>query len=77
MPTGPQRARNHLGGLYRSGYDDHDAEVREARFDLRESRIIEAIRKDVDAAPPLPAERRLRIAAILCSPAGSSDAPAA
>jgi len=77
VSTAPQRARSKLAGLYRGGYGDHDAEVREARFDLRESRIIEAIRKDVDAAPPLPAERRLRIAAILCNPAGGSDAPAA
>ena len=77
MSTAPQRARSKLAGLYRGGLTDHDAEVIQARLDLRESKLMASIRENVDAAPPFPAERRLRIAAILCNPAGGSDAPAA
>lgn len=61
----------------RRGLTDHDAEVREARFDLRESKAMDAIRALVDAAPPLPPERRMRIAAILCNPAAGGGADAA
>jgi hypothetical protein len=74
MSTAPQRARSKLAGLYRGGHTDHDADVQQARLDLRESLLMDAIRKHADAAPPLPAERRLRIAAILCNPAGGADA---
>lgn len=74
MSTAPQRARTKLAILYRRGYGDHDAEVQQARLDLRESKVMAAIRENVDAAPPFTAEQRLRIAAILCAPAGGSDA---
>jgi hypothetical protein len=53
---------------------DHDTEVLEARRALRESVAIDYIRKLADEAPPFTAEQRLRIAAILCSPAGAGDA---
>jgi hypothetical protein len=71
MLTPSQDARNKLGALIRRGYTDHDAEVTQARMDLRESLVMDAIRRQVDAAPPFPPERRLRIAAILCNPAGA------
>jgi hypothetical protein len=74
MSTPSQRARSKLATLYRRGYGDHDAEVVEARRQLRESLVIGAIRKHVDAAPPFTAEQRLRIAAILCNPAGGDHA---
>lgn len=71
MSTAPQRARSKLASLCRVGLSDHDAEVQQARLDLRESKVIEAIRRHVDAAPPFTAEQRLRLAAILCGPGGS------
>ena len=73
MSTPPQRARSKLASLYARGLTDHDALVEAARQDLRESLVMAAIRKHVDAAPPFTAEQRLRIAAILCNPAGGSD----
>lgn len=74
MSTAPQRARSKLAGLYRGGYTDHDAEVRAARLELRESKLVNAIRELADAAPPFSAEQRLRIAAILCNPGGADVA---
>jgi hypothetical protein len=46
----------------------------EARQDpaLRVERLAEAIRKAVDAAPPLTDEQRTRLAALLNTPAGST-----
>ena len=52
---------------------DHDAEVLEARRALRESKVMDQIRRLADESPPFTAEQRLRLAAILCNPA----APAA
>jgi len=74
VSTAPERASARLATLYRRGYRDHDAEVRDARLALRESLVMDAIRKHVDTAPPLTAEQRLRIAAILCNPGGADAA---
>lgn len=74
MSTAPQRARAKLASLYRGGYRDHDAEVQAARLALRESLVMASIRKHVETAPPFTAEQRLRIAAVLCSPGGGTDA---
>lgn len=74
MLTPSQQARNELAALKRGGRPDHDAEVRAARLALRESLVMAAIRKHVETAPPFTAEQRLRIAAVLCSPGGGTDA---
>jgi hypothetical protein len=58
------RARNRLNALSRYRAPD-DPDVAAARRDLRAARAEEYIRKIVDAAPPLTAEQRARLAAIL------------
>ena len=50
---------------------DPDADVTELRRQLRAERLEEYIRRTVDAAPPLTAEQRDRLAALL---RGGSDA---
>jgi len=47
-----------------------DPELLNARRDLREERLAAAIRKAVDAAPPLSDEQRTRLAALLHASAG-------
>jgi hypothetical protein len=47
-----------------------DPELLNARRGLREERLAAAIRKAVDAAPPLSDEQRTRLAALLHNPAG-------
>lgn len=56
---------------------DPAADVTELRRQLRAERLEEHIRKVVDEAPPLTAEQRERLAAILRSPGPSSNGDAA
>lgn len=54
-----------------------DPRITGLRAELVIEGLAEHIRKIVDAAPPPTDGQRLRLAAILCNPAGGSDAPAA
>lgn len=69
MRTAPQRERDTLGGLVRSGAPPE--QITEARQCLKAAKADAYIRELVESAPPFTAEQRLRLAAILCSPAGA------
>jgi hypothetical protein len=73
MTPEQRRARAGLAGMTR-WHGSHNAEVAQARRELRESLLMDHIREAVAAAPPFTAEQRLRIAAILCNPAGGDHA---
>lgn len=62
--------RGKLAAVTRHHGPDHPA-VTEARRDLRAARAEEYIRKLVDEAPPLTAEQRAALAALL-APAGAA-----
>jgi hypothetical protein len=59
-----QIARNKLAGTARQHGADHPA-VEAVRAELRDAKAESAIRRIVDAAPPLSQETRNRLAAIL------------
>lgn len=82
MPTGPQRARNHLGGLVRSGAPPE--QIADGRRALTLEKIRRLIRDDgltaedvirllVDEAPPFNEAQKLALRPIL-SAAGDADA---
>jgi hypothetical protein len=74
MPTGPvlspagRKLKAKRAGLTRHRGPDH-ADTVEAARDYRAEVLAEHVRKVVDAAPPLTAEQRDRIAALLRAPA--------
>lgn len=69
VSTAPQRERNYLGGLYRSGAPPE--QITEARRSLKYAKAEDYIRELVESAPPFTAEQRLKLTAILTSPAGA------
>jgi hypothetical protein len=82
MPTGPQRARNHLGGLVRCGAPPE--QIAEGRRGLSLEKIRKLIREDgltaedvirllVDEAPPFNEAQKLILRPIL-SAAGDAGA---
>jgi hypothetical protein len=73
MPIAPSvaQARSRLGNAARRGTP---ADVLEARRQLAEANIAEAIRRVVDAAPPLTPEQRDRLALLLRAPRGGTPA---
>lgn len=62
-----------VGAVERHGGPD-DPRLPELRRDLRVAELEEHIIRIVDAAPPLTAEQRDRIAALLRSPASNREA---
>jgi hypothetical protein len=64
-----ERAR--VAALSRDRAPD-DPDLINARRNLRAERLAAAIRKTVDAAPPLTIEQRARLAALLHTPAGGA-----
>lgn len=72
MSTEPERASARLATLYRKSAPPE--QIADARQCLKFVKGMDIVRKLVDEAPPFTAEQRLRIAAILCNPAGT-DAP--
>jgi hypothetical protein len=61
--TGSHVAR--IGAHKRHGCVDGDPVLEHARRDLRAAKLAAHVRRTVDAAPPLTAEQRSRIAALL------------
>ncbi|MGH3788831.1 MAG: hypothetical protein ACRDRG_20300 [Pseudonocardiaceae bacterium] len=62
-----------VGAIERHGGPD-DPRLPDLRRDLRAAELEEHIIRIVDAAPPLTAEQRNRIAALLRAPAGNREA---
>ena len=65
IPT-PASARGVLGQVSRRHRDEPEL-IEDARRSLAEAKIAEYVRKTVDSAPPLTAEQRQRLAALLTS----------
>ena len=65
--------RARVAALTRSRKSD-DPELISARQNLRASRLEDYIKRTVDAAPPLTAEQRDRLALLLRTPAGDAAA---
>ncbi len=70
MSTPAQRARNHLGGLVRSGAPPE--QIAEQRAALKAAGLESRIRRDVASWPPLSADVRAELAILLLS--GGDDA---
>lgn len=81
MPTGPilssagRKLKARRAGLTRHRGPDHIETVEAAR-DYRAEVLAEHVRKVVDAAPPLTAEQRDKIAALLRGPVTRHDGEA-
>lgn len=70
-----QQARNKLGGAARRHpAEPGHPEVAQARADLAAATLEDAIRRAVDAAPPLSDAQRTRLAGLLHPGAGSDGA---
>ena len=70
-----RRAAAVVGALQRH-HGPADARLTDARRDLRAAELEEHVRRIVDAAPPLTAEQRDRLAALLRAPATRHDGEA-
>jgi hypothetical protein len=70
-----QRARNALGAAARRG--DPAEQITEARRNLAEAKIADAIRQAVDSAPPLTDAARARLARLLIAAPAGGDCDAA
>jgi hypothetical protein len=68
-------ARARLNSLQRHRQAD-DPAIAAARLSLREAKLVDAIRREADADPPLNTDQRVRLAALLLRPAGDTDAAA-
>ena len=68
-------ARARLNSLQRYRQAD-DPDIAAARLSLREAKLVDAIRREADADPPLSDSQRARLAALLLRPTGGTDAAA-
>jgi hypothetical protein len=69
------KARGRLNSLQRYRKPD-DPDIAAARLQLREANLVDAIRREANTAPPFSTEQRARLAALLLSPGGGTNAAA-
>ncbi len=67
------RERSRLGNTVRWHPDDHEA-IEAARAGLKGAKLLQQIREAVSTWPPLSAEDKAELAALLLTPDGGADA---
>jgi len=74
VASGYADLRGRVGGLIARGAEPE--RITEAQRCLKFAKASAYLRELAESAPPFTAEQRLRLTAILTSPAGGDDAPA-